>query len=240
LWIFGQMSFGQFYCPEILRGFGSGEINGSLWTITIELQFYVVLPLVLSLVNKLKSKQGMNIALLVLFLASVAVYYRVIPYSAYRRTFNEKIVYLTIVPHLHMFLVGVFIARNFNLLLRFFENKILHWSVIFLVFMFSFKDILLSRTMAGCVVYFFKYSLLGGWAIAFAFSYRSASKRILKGNDISYGVYIYHMIIVNSMIELGCVERYSYFAIACILTVTVAVVSWKFIEKPALRLKRRH
>ena len=44
LWSLCQLSFFQFYNPEFLRGFGVGVINGSLWTITVELQFYVIAP----------------------------------------------------------------------------------------------------------------------------------------------------------------------------------------------------
>ena len=44
-WLAGQLSFGQFYNPEFFRGFGMGVVNGALWTISVELQFYLFLPL---------------------------------------------------------------------------------------------------------------------------------------------------------------------------------------------------
>jgi peptidoglycan/LPS O-acetylase OafA/YrhL len=39
-----QLSIVQFYNPDFLRGYGVGVLNGSLWTISVELQFYVMLP----------------------------------------------------------------------------------------------------------------------------------------------------------------------------------------------------
>ncbi|MFZ1324637.1 MAG: acyltransferase, partial [Candidatus Contendobacter sp.] len=39
-WLIAQATFFQFYNPDFLRSFGVGVLNGSLWTITIELQFY--------------------------------------------------------------------------------------------------------------------------------------------------------------------------------------------------------
>ena len=42
IWIAGQISFVQFYSPHFMEGFGTGILNGSLWTITVELQFYTL------------------------------------------------------------------------------------------------------------------------------------------------------------------------------------------------------
>ena len=44
-WIAGQVSFVQFFNPEQFRGFGIGVANGALWTITVELQFYLFVPI---------------------------------------------------------------------------------------------------------------------------------------------------------------------------------------------------
>ncbi len=46
LWLVGQISFFQFYNPEFMREFGTGVMNGSLWTISVELQFYLMVPII--------------------------------------------------------------------------------------------------------------------------------------------------------------------------------------------------
>ena len=61
--------------------------------------------------------------------------------------------------------------------------------------------------------------LLGVLTISAAFSVTSLAK-ILHGNDISYGIYIYHMLVVN-----------------VVVTVIISTISWEFIEKKALLLK---
>jgi peptidoglycan/LPS O-acetylase OafA/YrhL len=61
---------------------------------------------------------------------------------------------------------------------------------------------------------------------------------VLKGNDLSYGLYIYHMPVVNVAVQSG--TSGSPLAIAGILATSVALAfgSWKLIERPFLRRKR--
>ena len=52
LWVSSQITLGQFYNPDFLRGYGVGVINGSLWTISVELQFYAIVPILFLLYGK--------------------------------------------------------------------------------------------------------------------------------------------------------------------------------------------
>ncbi|QTR46419.1 acyltransferase [Thiothrix litoralis] len=45
-WSFSQITIGQAFNPSIFRDIGVGVINGSLWTITVEIIFYLVVPII--------------------------------------------------------------------------------------------------------------------------------------------------------------------------------------------------
>ena len=54
LWLPAQLT-GFIYTPKFLLNYGFGSYNGSLWTIPIELQFYILLPFCYFLIPKTRS-----------------------------------------------------------------------------------------------------------------------------------------------------------------------------------------
>jgi peptidoglycan/LPS O-acetylase OafA/YrhL len=63
--------------------------------------------------------------------------------------------------------------------------------------------------------------------------------KILKGNDISYGMYIYHMLVINSFVALGYVGNIKYLFFAIVIITIFSWFSWTFIERKALLLKNK-
>ncbi len=82
-------------------------------------------------------------------------------------------------------------------------------------------------------------------ALAYAMFWLAYAKcapleRLQKSTDISYGIYIYHWVVLQIMFawvpELSPAMR---IIIALIITVALSYASWIFVEKPALGLKKR-
>ena len=56
---------------------------------------------------------------------------------------------------------------------------------------------------------------------------------------MSYGIYIYHMLVVNSIIQIGWRGEIHLLIIAIFITIILAFLSWNVVEKKALNLKNR-
>jgi len=75
--------------------------------------------------------------------------------------------------------------------------------------------------------------------IALAYSGRDISHKLLHGNDISYGVYLYHMPVVNVFLETGFKGVNITVLFVVLITLALSVLSWKIVEQPSLRLKKK-
>ena len=51
-WIFTQITFFNFLIENFIKGYGVGSLNGSLWTISVEIQFYLLTPIVYLFLKK--------------------------------------------------------------------------------------------------------------------------------------------------------------------------------------------
>lgn len=238
VWIVAQITFLQFYNPEFMRQFGSGVLNGSLWTITVELQFYMLVPLYYHLVSRwARTTRQWNLILggsILVFLAANASFHRLS--AAGVDTLATKLIEVTFVPWFYMFLVGVLVQRNFKVFHRLLAGKAVVLLVVYVVAAY-FASRLFDLT-GGNRISPFLYLPLAAVVFACAYSQPALAERLLRRNDISYGVYIYHMPVVNLLLYFGLKGELRYLAAQLALTVLAAMASWVWVERPALRLKK--
>jgi len=246
-WLITQLTFLQDYNPPEFRGFGTGVVNGSLWTIPIEVSFYAVLPLLYSARRRIAELRVAWLLCSGLILASYATYFVVTVVGDRETNFLLKLLDVTLAPHLFLFLTGVLVQRYWDRVSVFFEGRLALWTVPVLVLGWTHRDIVLglkAGSLPGLLelVAFATGALsrlaLAGWTLAFAFSHRSWSATLLRHNDLSYGVYIYHALVLNSFLELGWTRRPVFLVAAAAITLASAWLSWRFVERPALARKR--
>src|ERR1700728_5457412 len=109
-WALAQLSMGQFYNPGFLRNYGVGVLNGSTWTISVELQFYVLVPLLYAALHapRLQGSRTSNALLLAgiaTFVLANRLYMGYAPH--YGAVLGYELIGVTFVPWVYMFLIGV-------------------------------------------------------------------------------------------------------------------------------------
>ncbi len=224
-WIVGQTTVFEFYTPDVLRDFGVGCPNGSLWTIPVEFGFYLLLPLVIYVFRK-----RLNVCLIVLSVLSLGVNY---VNALFMEGTVMKLVKYSFLPWLYCFFIGALVYLNWNSVRKYFEGKAVYWILVYGLYvnLIDFPSYqVTSLGVLGANI------LLAFLTISLAYTIPKLGK-ILCGVDISYGLYLYHMIVVNVFVELGYVGEWKYGLASLVLSVLLALVSWSFIEKKALSLK---
>lgn len=245
----GADLYGNFIVGHIVRpdGFYPVFPSGVLWTIPVELGFYILVPLIVFTFGRKGKFAGA--ALLGWFAASFAifVYYHDLKSLGLMETFMAKALSVNTLTYLWLFLIGVGSAVYWNNIRRIFEGRFLLWLALYLgaglieykLFAANPVDLgigsafSLPFTVTTLAVAF----LLASTVISFAFTWRSLA-RLLRGNDLSYGVYLYHMPIAFTLAGLG-LHGGQFHVLMFTCTLLAAALSWYFIERPALRLKSR-
>jgi peptidoglycan/LPS O-acetylase OafA/YrhL len=135
-----------------------------------------------------------------------------------------------------MFRVGLLFQRNLATLHGIVRGKFMLLLAVYCLFCWLAKSGL--GWMFGNSLPPVLFVILSFLILAAAYSKANLSDHLLKRNDISYGIYIYHMPVVNFLIAVGLGGSNWRFAIAIAVTVALAFGSWFFIERPALTLKK--
>lgn len=210
----------RFRLPGVFEqpGFAMAGFNGSLWSISLELELYTLL-FILLLTGIFKNRRLLILLFIILIIACLVMI---------------MVGYLALLTD----------PKNLLLACAFLFGGLLQTNVIpkkYLSYLFLVSGVLLFFKISGII----SIDLLIGEVIFFSLAtYFIAFTRLFNisiKNDISYGVYIYtfplqqlffqlsgfsQSVIVNLLLSLGS---------SCIL----AFLSWIYIEKPALKYKNQ-
>jgi peptidoglycan/LPS O-acetylase OafA/YrhL len=229
-WLLAQFTILQFYNPDWLRGFGVGVLNGSLWSIPVELQFYIALPILYWL-----GWIGHEKRFRVLLVASFVVYTAFMFWDTRHRVIYSRMAGVTVVPYLFLFLLGVAAQRHFARLRPVLAGKALYW-----IGGYAGASLLAYRAglnASGNLLNPALVLIMTGMILSCAYTCPSLADRMLRRNDISYGLYIYHMPVFNGFIAFGLTGTITGLVGALAVAVACAALSWFLIERHALKLK---
>lgn len=225
VWFASQISLGQAWNPMAFRDIGLGVINGALWTITVEILFYISVPIIFFLEKKFRH------TVLVLFVLSFLCF------SVLSPAFKEVAVggktlfdYLSLTPIIWgwMFLFGTLVYKNIELIEKNFHYVFLALPVLLILIIADIKGSFLFNASGNNIglIYFVVFALT---IVILAFR----TTTIPLGFDISFGVYVWHMVVINAFLVLGWTSIVAMVA----ATVLFALLSWFWIEQPVLKRK---
>lgn len=239
----GADTYANFAAGPIVDGAGFYPFFPSrvLWTIPVELGFYVLLPVVLlpSLLFR-RYRWVLPVSLVLWTAASLAVTF------AYRDLLIErpdalitKILSVTTPTYLWYFLIGVACSVYWQRIQGLLVGHFPAWLAVHLAFAGA------HTWLAGAKAVDFHNITpllplhaitLAGAMLSFAYSWRNLSQA-LHGMDLSYGTYLYHIPVLLTLKFLGASPALWCWPVAIGLTFALAALSWLIVERPALRLK---
>lgn len=214
----------QFWTPEFLRNYGCGCPNGSLWTICVLIQFYFFAYFIYRALHNKK-----NYKWVIAISGSLAIAYLSPIISSYMPETVAKLYKQTLFPYLWLFIIAAFAAEKRDVIMPFVKKN--WWAFIILAVIFNFTrfDIKASYYIFGTITLF--AGLLGA-------SYIFPSINIKT--DISYGIYIYHMTVVNALITLGYKESLWQLFVVLAITCILAYISTKSVGKISMNAKMKY
>lgn len=232
-----KTTFLQFYNPDFMRGFGDGVLNGSLWTICVELQFYFLTPVIFKLFysgSSTRKKFNLFITIIISIIFNRLLYNTMPEYGS---TTSWKLLRVSFLPWLYMFLCGAFVQINFDYFSRFLNKRAILFAIpAYIVFAAFMQNRGYSLSNSVSPVIFFPLAAL---ILITAFSAPSLARKLLRGHDISYGIYIYHVPVMNMFLFYKLIGSGWYTASILTVSIFLALCSWFIIERPCLQLKRK-
>ena len=213
------LNFLQPTLPGLFENNSLQAVNGALWTLKIEVMFYLIVPLVVLAFRR----AGRLPVLLTLYICSVI--YSVVMEGLASKTGTGLYLELQrqLPGQLAFFIAGAAGYYYFQYLVKY---RV--WLVVLAAAGFALQTwlpwVAVQPIALGMLVVYFAcvFPYLGNFG---------------KYGDFSYGIYIVHFPILQTLISFGLFREspWAMLVVAGSLVMTVAFLFWHFIEKPFLR-----
>lgn len=219
-YFFSNIVFLNFLHPTLPGLFENNPVsvvNGALWTLKVEVMFYLSIPFIYYLVKRYNP-------VLILFF----IYFSSYIYYILLTNFNLIPNYNAFLAHqlpaqMVYFTSGILFYLYFNVLM---SKK--YYLLLFSFFVFFFQLDFFTPLALGFIIFYF-------------FMYLPKFSNLSRVGDMSYGVYIYHFPVIQLLTQFNLFEKYPFVAsfFVFVFTFLLAFFSWHLIEKNALKLKEK-
>lgn len=220
-----QLTLFQFYTPGSFKGYGVGTPNGALWTIAVDLQFYIIAILISKTMRNKSIKEWLKLIFIFIMIDVISE-----KFSMYFPEMVWKVWICSLFPFFWIFLLGMLLYYHKDVVIR----NLVNYKWLFIALYFIWKLI-----VPADVRYFFsgaRYNLIEtilliGAVVSIGFSFSFRFK-----NDYSYGFYLYHMVVINFIRHLFVVkleinfEFWLWLIMASIVALLLSFVSRKVTQ----------
>lgn len=218
-YVLSNLVFLNFLQPTLPGTFESNPIqamNGSLWTIKVEVILYFCIPLIIYLFRKFGS---IKIFTLIFCMSTAWVFFFLYIFKGnigaeLSRQFPGQLAY---------FAFGTFLAINKKVL-----SKLKLITIVFLIQLFLINNIYL-KILIDPIAY--------GAVVIYIATSKFKIINLGKYGDISYGIYLFHFPIIQLLVFIGIFKLNPWVGVALtlILTIFSSLISWHLIEKRFLK-----
>ncbi len=186
-YLFWNSIYLNFMCPSLPGVFSGVAINGALWTIKLEIGFYIILPILIYFLRQFDSRKKQNIFLIVIYALSII--------------WNEIFTLLAVVIH---------IPSQLSYQLPGFMS----YFVMGMIFLFNWESLIAKKNyfifpaiIIFSLHYFTKTEILMPCALTIIVMWVGTSLTIFKKIgipvDYSYGMYLFHFPLINIYTHYG-------------------------------------
>lgn len=211
------------FVPPILPGvfpdfIVPNAINGSLWTLPIEFSLYLATGIALTLANSYRS----SIALLLILITS---YYLTAGKSEIQNIWSTPLVYYF--QFGISFVIGSILAQTESAWNTKQTKICIFLASLIAVFSLSYQTDYIPVVHIAIPM----MVIIAGTSI---------KDRLISGRfDISYGIYIYAFPVQQIIINKAGLSFWTSMFVATAITIALAALSWRLVEKPCLSLKKK-
>jgi peptidoglycan/LPS O-acetylase OafA/YrhL len=202
--------------------------GGVLWTIAVELGFYLAVPLMFARGIRTRPRLLWSVWSGTVLASCACQWWQ-------QTALDSDAINANVPPYLWVFLLGSAACLLWDRIRIGFEGQALPWLASYLIF--SWLTSAAPDFKMLNVLNLISMVLLAGVVLSAAYSWPSVA-RVLRGQDFSYGIYLYHMPVIGALTAAGVRQSWWSWPLVYALTALVAGLSWFFIERPALRAKR--
>lgn len=207
----------------VFEGNNVAQINGALWSIKVELMFYLLVPLLFWLAKRLSV-----VVVVALLIVAGALWWPVLSALGAHFGIAVPLSFKYQVPgQLHFFALGIALfARTRGLIGTYTLVALVGFALLLLLLAGVPREALHALGLVGVIGVVSALPQTRDW---------------VKGNDISYGIYLCHFPIIQLLLGAGA-EQWPfllYLSLVVILAIAYGLLSWTLVERPMLGSRRK-